>query len=331
MFGFVTCLNHCEITNPNLKIDSVICHDLSLFKLKKLAGFESFLHCRHSAPYQRFYDVLRVHGWHSFETFQFAYKMHNECLGTHFFNTIANMVTLVNLYDTFDIMFNVNTSKVGPWTRLRWIWSSFLAYHFEGRISQPCTGFFIVSTCIKKGRCRNYTCSQCCDIQILVCICIVVPLRWQLPALQVGMLGCTLGIGVKQTEFVRQHQQTNFDFRMFSLCWLEVIFIQTISLYIQILDSQKNTHDGCCAYVCQLNFFPTSVWIVFTEINGDAQFAFGNPVAFSIHIVSTPAFLVSPILTFILPKRNSGAVGTLTMPIITISCCCNLHSISISR
>lgn len=44
----------------------------------QLGGFESFLHCRHSAPYQRFYDVLRVHGWHSLETFKFAYNMHNE-------------------------------------------------------------------------------------------------------------------------------------------------------------------------------------------------------------------------------------------------------------
>ena len=101
MFAFVTCLDHCEIANPRLKMKYVICH-LSLFKLKKLAGFESFLHCRHSAPYQRFYDVLRVHGWHSLETFQFAYNMHNECLGMHLFNTTASMV---NLYDSFDIMF----------------------------------------------------------------------------------------------------------------------------------------------------------------------------------------------------------------------------------
>ena len=48
-----------------------------------LAGFDAFLHCRHSKAYRQFYDVLGQHGWHSVETFKFAYNMHNEFLGVH--------------------------------------------------------------------------------------------------------------------------------------------------------------------------------------------------------------------------------------------------------
>eukprot|EP00434_Breviolum_minutum_P031051 symbB.v1.2.027464.t1/scaffold2821.1/size70050/10 len=46
-------------------------------------GFDAFLHCRHSKEYRAFYNVLHGNGWHSDETFKFAYNMHNELdLGT---------------------------------------------------------------------------------------------------------------------------------------------------------------------------------------------------------------------------------------------------------
>jgi len=41
-------------------------------------GFDAFLHCRHSKEYRAFYNVLHANGWHSDETFKFAYNMHNE-------------------------------------------------------------------------------------------------------------------------------------------------------------------------------------------------------------------------------------------------------------
>ncbi|CAK9069652.1 unnamed protein product [Durusdinium trenchii] len=41
-------------------------------------GLNGFLHCLHSQVYQRFYNVLSTHGWHSKETFRFAYNMHNQ-------------------------------------------------------------------------------------------------------------------------------------------------------------------------------------------------------------------------------------------------------------
>ena len=45
-------------------------------------SLDDFLHCRHSSVYKRFYEVLSTHGYHSTETFRFAYNMHNQLLGS---------------------------------------------------------------------------------------------------------------------------------------------------------------------------------------------------------------------------------------------------------
>ena len=185
------------------------------------------------------------------------------------------------------------------------------------------------TTCIKRGRCRNHMCLQgCdsnCDIQNLFWICILVALRRQLPALSV-----TLGGSVKQIEFAREPQQTDFDFRMFQLCCLEMVQSKISFCRYKFWTATKDPQLllRICLPVEILSDACLDVWIVFSEVNG-AQFALGNQLARQAALFSNLSCLTS-MLNLPLQRRNSGAVGTLAMPIITTFCCCIVHVISTS-